>query len=219
VKKIPNLASFAKERLYFRKTRNEPDTPMRTVSSAAELCVPAEQASEIHLILADSLDTLERDELTSEQRAQVRQVVIADAYELAASILPPDIALAMQVETKHKEKDVLPPETPAYRDIYLLAHAYDKTRDQHIREVLEYILDTIPPTFSEQFASAYAQAIAAQAPIIPTYNAVVSAYYSGLDLPKTASEVNVAIAMEQATPKDPSFRNTEWEEYLQRVEH
>ena len=102
---------------------------------------------------------------------EIEAMVVIDAHDLAARVLPPHISYALGIVAKHPDTvgiDYLAGNPPSLRALHLLLHAYDITRDPGLRHAVTYIIQTCPPKLSELHREAYEYIVETNTAFIPS---------------------------------------------------
>jgi hypothetical protein len=102
---------------------------------------------------------------------EIQDMVVMDAHDLAARVLPPPISYAIGITAKHPDNvgiDYLAGNPPSLRALHLLLHAYDITRDPGLRHAVTYIIQACPPKLSELHREAYEYGTETNTAFIPT---------------------------------------------------
>ncbi|HET8884110.1 MAG TPA: hypothetical protein VFM68_01420 [Candidatus Saccharimonadales bacterium] len=149
------LQESEKEQLAFSKTITDLLPPILSELDSEKL----RDVGEAYQTLAGSLNVWEHYEgkTTAEQQALIDQIIINDAHDLAANILPAETVETLSVPAKRRD-DISFEHPPMLKDLFLLIRAYDATQDETLKHSIEYILDELPPSQSELLAEAYERA-------------------------------------------------------------
>lgn len=139
----------------------EPGPPL----TADELLPPLLETNDPRLLLADSIEQLNNPLASSAQLEAVREVVIEDAENLAANLLPPQVAEALELKPSHELEDT----TPTLAAIFLLAEASDATGDEKLMGAIDYLLTASPPHHSRELWEAFLAARKNHTPIMQEF--------------------------------------------------
>lgn len=144
-----------------------------------------------HQELAKSLEVWEHyhGNVTPEQQVMINQVIINDAHNLAANVLPAETVEQFGINAKHQD-DISFEHPPMLSDLFLLVRAYDGTRDEPLKQSVEYILNDVPPSLSEPLAEAFARSEASRygsssTLVMDEYRAITKTIDNELDMPHT----------------------------------
>jgi hypothetical protein len=122
--------------------------------------------------VAESIDRHERAaEALGRPQPEIQDMIVIDAHDLAARVLPPHISNALGLAAKHPENigvEYSDGNPPPLRALHLLLHAYDTTKDAGIRHAITYIIQVCPPPLSEIHREAYEYGIETDTAIIPS---------------------------------------------------
>lgn len=125
-----------------------------------------------HDLLVESLSVIKaHPDLAPTLEQQLEEAVAHDARQLAAHLVPPQVAetLELEVPTQVAPTELLP---PTLNDTYLLADALDTTGDPAVHDALGYILDYMPPAFSDTLRAAYTRAEATGNPVMVEHHRI-----------------------------------------------
>lgn len=159
-----------------------PATKSRASFTEELLTISFEEDPDARFTLADSLNILEtcEDSASNEQITALKRVIAIDALDLAARVTPTAVADQLGIRAKRRD-DTGFEQPPTLRDVFLLAYAYDATGDTALGSSLAYILDSTPPTFSNELAEAYERAAKHDTPIMSEYLSITVAIDDRLD--------------------------------------
>lgn len=195
-----SFRSSLRKHLAFRKSQQElppqpyePGPPL----TAAELLPPILESNDPRVILADSIDQLNNNKQLASpiQLEQVRKIVIEDAENLAAHLLPPEVAEALELKT-HKEIQDTTTTLPA---LFLLAEASDATDDEKLADAIDYLLTANPPHHSNELQKAFLAARKNHTPIMQEF-LFIKAQGDDKDDTPTPEQREVALGARRATP-------------------
>ncbi len=199
----------------FRLKKEKVATPRRSAGGehnlTAEAELPLDELDRAHYLLASSIDVLANttDDTEPELRDNIQKVVIEDAEDLAARVLSPAIVDLLEITPKSPEHigtSHVEDATTELRTLYLLIHAYDATKDAHIRRASEYILKETTPQSVELLQEAYKRGAASGDSIINEYRRLNAGIDSALeDVPKdnTHDDLDTKLRLLEVEPGAP----------------
>lgn len=168
----PRLLSTITER--FPRRREQNAALVETDEESEELHRELEGYSynRPYYMTAESIIMCEKAaEALGHAQPEMQEMVVMDAQDLAARVLPPGISSALGIQAKHPDNigiDYLKGVPPSLRALHLLLHAYDITRNPGLRHVVTYIIQTCPPALSELHQEAYHYGQETNTAIIPS---------------------------------------------------
>lgn len=89
--------------------------------------------------------------------------VISGAYAIARHHLPPEASSKLNIPDGRIHKH-LDEGYPTLQAIFILLRSYDATGNDHLRAIIEYMLDTADTSFVEALRVAYVEALASEPP-------------------------------------------------------
>jgi hypothetical protein len=181
VERFPTFRSKSEE-------KQQPFAPKRTYVNnehdfIGEVEQPPHELDRVHYLLAGSIDMLDQvpgnEPLTAAQRANVKRVIIEDAQDLAARVLPAPVVDLLELQPKNPE-DIASfhiDEPTELRTLFLLIHAYDVTNDpkndeqndRPLKSACEYIIKELTPRNAEILQEAYRRGAESGKPIIDQF--------------------------------------------------
>jgi len=168
----PRIISTITERLPHRREHNVPLFETDEESEQLHEELGAYGYNQPYYMVAESIGRSERAaELLGRSQPEIQDMVIIDAHDLAARVLPPHISSALDIAAKHPENiglEYIDGQPPSLRALHLLLHAYDATKDPSLRHAVTYIIQVCPPALSEFHREAYEYGAETDTAIIPS---------------------------------------------------
>lgn len=151
---------------------------------AKEADQPVHELDRIHYLLASSIDMLElgRNDygpFNEQERANLPGIIIEDAQDLAARVLPAPVVDLLELHPKDPD-DIASfhiDQPTELRTLFLLIHAYDVTNDptneeqndRPLKAACEYIMKELTPRNVEILQEAYSRGMESGEPIISQF--------------------------------------------------
>ena len=155
----PRIISTITERLPHRRERNVPLFETDEGSEELHKELDAYGYNQPYYAVAESIGRGERaTEQLGQVQPEIQDMIVIDAHDLAARILPPHISSTLDLAAKHPENiglEYIEGQPPSLRALHLLLHAYDATKDPGLRHAVTYIIQVCPPALSEFHREAY----------------------------------------------------------------
>lgn len=169
--------------------------------TAEELLPPLPETDNPRILLADSIDQLNNPLASSVQQEEIRKIVVNDAENLAAHLLPKEVAEALELEATQEVEDT----TPTLPALFLLAEASDATGDEKIARAIDYLMTTRPPSQSDELREAVLAARKNHTPIMEEFIRIKAEGDAKADAPKDPKQMEVILGARRATPA--KYRN------------